>query len=224
MTDSVEDATFERLRQYGTGRTFSDLELRRVTFKSGVLAQHDDPSFGLAVRDSTLRNCSFSGCTMAGVKLENVMVDGAKFSRSSISGCVFHHVTLRGRIGQFIIGGPISSLPAEMFEAFSKAMVAFYGDVDWALDIREAVFSDATIRAVPGELVLRDESRHFLLNRADRDRVLSLPDAPPLVTAYFRDFDLTPFDSMVAVASQASKTFEAQLAALRWLREQGLAG
>jgi uncharacterized protein YjbI with pentapeptide repeats len=223
MANGVEGASFERLRQYGSGRTFSDFELSRVAFTSSVLAQHDDPSFGLVVRDSVLRNCSFNACTMAGVKLENVTVDGARFKKSSISGCVFRNVTLRGKIGQFILGGPVSSLSAEMFASFSSAMVDFYRDVDWALDIRDAVFADAAIRAVPGDLVLRDEDRHFLLDRTDRDAVLSLSDAPPLVKAYFRDFDLTPFDSMVAVASQGSKTFEAQLADLRWLRERGLA-
>ncbi|MGW2696098.1 pentapeptide repeat-containing protein [Streptomyces sp. NPDC001296] len=224
MTDAIEGSSFERLRQYGSGRVFSDLDLRRVKFTSSLLAQHDDPSFDLVVRDSILQNCSFSACTMAGVRLENVTVDGARLSKSSISGCVFRNVTLRGKIGQFIFAGPVRSLGAEMFAAFSDGMADFYRDVDWALDIRDAVFADATIRAVPGELVRRDENRHFLLRRADRDAVLSLPDAPDLAKAYFRDFDLTPFDSMVAVASQGSKTFEKQLAELQWLRERSLAG
>ena len=223
MANSVEGASFERLRQYGSGRIFSDFELTRVAFASCVLAQHDDPSFGLVVRDSVLRNCSFNACSMAGVKLENVTVDGARFRKIGIDGCVFRNVTLRGKIGQFILNGPAIALPEEMFASFSSAMVDFYRDVDWALDIRDAVFTDATIRAVPGELVLRNEDRHFLLDRTDRDAVLSMPDVPPLAKAYFRDFDLTPFDSMIAVASQGSKTFEAQLAGLRWLRERGLA-
>lgn len=223
MTDAIGEASFKRLRQYGSGRVFSDFELKRVKFTSSVLAQHDDPSFGLVVRDAILHNCSFSACTMAGVRLENVTVDGVKLSNSSISGCVFRNVILRGKVGQFIFAGPARSLGAEMFAMFSDGMANFYGDVDWALDIRDAVFADATIRAVPGELVRRDESRHFLLRRADRDTVLSLPDAPDLAKAYFRDFDLTPFDSMIAVASQASKTFEKQLAELQWLRERSLA-
>lgn len=224
MTEAIEGSSFGRVRQYGSGRVFGNLDLRRVKFTSSVLAQHDDPSFGLVVRDSILQNCSFSACTMAGARLENVTVDGAKLSKSSISGCVFRHVTLRGKISQFILAGPVRSLGAEMFAAFSDGMADFYRDVDWALDIRDAVFADATIRAVPGELVRRDESRHFLLRRADRDTVLSLQEAPDLAKAYFRDFDLTPFDSMVAVASQGSKTFEKQLAELQWLRERGLAG
>jgi hypothetical protein len=224
MTDTMSEHSFDRLRQYGSGRVFSGLDLRRVTFTSSVLGQHDDPSFGLVVRDSILQNCSFSACVMAGVRLENVTVDGARLSKSSLSGCVFRNVTLRGKIGQFIVGGPVRSLRGEMFAAFSEGMVDFYRDVDWALDIRDAQFAGATIRAVPGELVRRDEDRHFLLRRTDRDTVLSLPDAPVLAKTYFRNFDLTPFDSMVAVASQRSKTFVNQLADLQWLRERSLAG
>ena len=220
---TIDGPSLERLRHYGSGRVFRDLDLKGLKFTSCILAQHDDPSFGLVVRDSTLRDCSFNACTMAGVKVENVTVEGAKLSKSSISGCVFRNVSLRGRIGQFILGGPVRSLPAEMFVAFSSAMVSFYSEVDWALDIRDAVFADAAIRAVPGQLVRRDGSRHFLLHRANRDAVLLRLDAPALARAYFRDFDLTPFDSMVAIAAQGSKNFKAQLAGLQWLREQGLA-
>jgi uncharacterized protein YjbI with pentapeptide repeats len=223
MPNSIEGASFERLRQYGSGRTFSDFELRRVTFTSSTLAQHDDPSFSLEVRDSTLRNCSFSACAMSGVKLDNVTVDGARFSKSTVSGCVFRHVTLRGKIGQLIFAGPARTLSPEILESFCSAMVDFYADVDWALDIRDAIFTDASIRAVPGELVLRDENRHFLLDRTHREEVLSRSDVPLLAKVYFRSFDLTPFDSMVAVASQRSKSYDAQLADLRWLRERGLA-
>jgi uncharacterized protein YjbI with pentapeptide repeats len=223
VANSIEGSSFDRLRQYGSGRVFGDLDLKRVKFTRCVLAQHDDTSFGLVVRDSTLQNCSFSACAMAGVKLENVTVDEARFSKSTIDSCVFRRVTLRGRIGRFIIDGPVPTLSAEMLAAFSRAMVDFYMDVDWALDIRDAVFADASIRAVPGELVRRDESRHFLLHRESRNAVLSLSDAPALTKAYFRNFDFTPFDSMVAVASQASKNFERQLAELQWLRERGLA-
>ncbi|MEV6345206.1 pentapeptide repeat-containing protein [Actinoplanes sp. NPDC051851] len=219
----VEKCSFERLRQYGSGRVFSELDLRSVKFSSCTLSQHDDPGFGLVVRDSTLRNCAFSACVMAGVKLDNVVIEGARFSRSSVTGCAFENVTLRGKIGQLILGGPVRSLPPEMFKAFSEALVDFYRDVDWALDISDAVFSDAAIRAVPGELIRRNPERHFLIRRHNREVVLSLPDAPDLVKAYFRDFDLTPFDSMMAVAAQGSKNFEKQLVDLQWLRERGLA-
>jgi uncharacterized protein YjbI with pentapeptide repeats len=219
----VEQSSFERLRQYGSGRTFSGLDLRSVNFTSCTLAQHDDPTLGLVVRDAMIVNCSFSACVMAGVAVENVVVNGAKFSRSSISGCVFRNVTLRGKIGQFILGGPVTSLPSKMYDDFSRCLKEYYRDVDWAMDISDAVFVDATIRAVPGELIRRNPERHFLLRRENRDLVLSRSDSPDLAKAYFRDFDLTPFDSMVAIAAQGSKNFERQLADLQWLREKGLA-
>jgi uncharacterized protein YjbI with pentapeptide repeats len=221
--NSLVNTSFERLRQYGSGRIFSELDLRGVKFASCTLAQHDDPSFGLVVRDSMLRDCSFNACVMAGVALTNVVVDGARFTKSSISGCVFNNVTLRGRIGQFVLAGPARSLASEVFAAFSTSLVDFYRRVDCALDITDAVFTDAAVRAVPGDLIRRDVSRHFLIRRENRDTVLSLPDAPTLAKAYFRDFDLTPFDSMVAIAAQGSKNFEKQLADLQWLRERNLA-
>ena len=224
MAVGVQDGTaFERLRQYGSGRVFAGFELRKVTFTSSVLAQHDDPGFGLVVRDATLRDCTFKACSMAGVRVEDVTVDGATFPRSTITGCVFRHVTLTGRIGQFILGGPVRSMEPAMAAAFTEAMTGYYRDVDWALDIRQASFADATVRAVPGELIRRDPARHFLLHRRDRQDVMAMPGAPPLAKTYFRDFYLEPFDTMVAIASQRSKTYDNQLAELQWLRERGLA-
>jgi len=50
-------------------------------------------------------------------------------------------------------------------------VVEKYKEVDWALDIRDAVFSSAEFFGVPGELIRRDENTQVLLRREAFSRV-----------------------------------------------------
>jgi hypothetical protein len=40
-----------------------------------------------------------------------------------------------------------------------------YADIEWALDISEAVFSDVDLSYVPGDLVRRGPETQFLIRR-----------------------------------------------------------
>ncbi|GLW64880.1 hypothetical protein Arub01_31240 [Actinomadura rubrobrunea] len=219
MRQQISRETFEYLRGYGGKRTYSGIDLDRVKFVSCVLGQDDDPEFGFVVRDVTAKRCRTNACTVHGVRFEDVTVDGLACDHLSLGGCLFKHVTLKGKIGP-ILTTPVNTLSEETTAAMNAAMVAYYQDVDWALDISEAEFSDAGFSMVPGELVRRDPETQFLLRR--EVVVPAMDSLPRVVRIEASRFEDTPFDSIVAVAPRRSKHFERYLAEFQQAREAGL--
>jgi hypothetical protein len=221
MRQQITGQEFEQLRSYGTGHTFSEIDLNRVKFVSCVFGQQDDPEFGFVVRDVTATRCRVDTCTVEGVRFEDVTVDGLATRHQGLGGCLFRHVTLKGKIGP-ILTTPVSrGVPAETREAMNAAMVAYYKDVDWALDISAAEFSDADFYMVPGDLVRRDPETQFLLRR---DVVTPAKDSLPVGAKIAASrFESTPFDSIVAVVSRRSKNFARDLEEFERVRKAGLA-
>ena len=220
----IEKQTYLNVASVGSGRTIAGVELVRCAFTASTLSQFDDPGLGLVVRDVTATRCVASRSFLQGVCLDNVLVDGLTTkSRLELNGCALRHVTLRGRVGSWGILPPNFSMPHAMQAAFTAALIAYYKDVDWALDISQAEFDSApSIYYVPGHLVRRDPNTQFLLRRdavADVDPA-SLPDFASIAISRF---EATPFDSLVAVAPTRSKKFPKILAHYQELRDRGLA-
>jgi len=59
---------------------------------------------------------------------------------------------------------PGISKPGEQ-KAFDEANSLYYSSVDWAFDIREALFQDADLRGIPAKLVMRDPETQYILTR-----------------------------------------------------------
>ncbi|MFB7336962.1 hypothetical protein ACFC00_35875 [Streptomyces adustus] len=213
-----------RVKVIGSNRVFGPAELDRCEFQNSVLAQFDDPDLGLVVRDVTARRCRVSGLGAQGVRFEDIRIDGlAITTQLNLNGCVFKHVTLRGNIGPLMATPPNLSLPQDVRDRFTAGIVAYYADVDWALDISEAAFAGADFYHVPGHLVRRDEETQFLLHRERVEQFGSLERLPPVARFAARRFESTPFDTTVAVAPRRSKHFASYLADLEVLRAEGLA-
>jgi hypothetical protein len=225
MRQRLDGEKFQQARVLGTGRELSGLDLRKVKFETCVLAQHDDPAFGLVVRDVTLTGCAASNCVVDGVRFEDVTVDGLSVKGvQQLGGCVFRHVTLKGRIGPLLTVPVNYALPQATRDAFTAAIQAYYRDVDWALDITEAEFSDADLYMVPGDLIRRDPETQFLLRRDTDQRAKALGIEPDGYAAIaLSRFEATPFDSLVAAAPRRSKDFAEFTADFRPLRDAGLA-
>ncbi len=99
-----------------------------------------------------------------------------------------------------------------------------YKEVNWALDIRDAVFTGAAeFFGVPGELIRRDENTQVLLRR-EAFAGMEWRDLPGVVGPWVSRFESTPFDSIVAVAPKGSKRFRDYMADIEWLHAKGLAG
>jgi hypothetical protein len=87
------------------------------------------------------------------------------------TGAVFKHVVLRGRIGLTIIGEVIP--PTGIYEEnrrkilswFERANTEYYRNVDWALNISEAEFSDFDVRGIPSRLIRRDPFTQAVVKR-----------------------------------------------------------
>jgi hypothetical protein len=193
-----------------------------VTLKLCVLVRRDDLEFRNVVRNAVLERCRMDACGAQGVFFDEVTVDTLRLAQLHvISGCVFRHVILRGKIGSLIVKGPSAGLPDDAERV--AAMVEKYKEVDWALDIRDAVFSSAEFFGVPGDLIRRDENTQVLLRREAFSGV-DWRDLPGAVRTWARRFESTPFDSIVAVACKGSKRFRDDMADIEWLHAKGLAG
>ncbi len=221
MRQRFTGQTFEQLRSFGTSHTYSEVDLDRVKFIGCVFGQQNDPDFDFVVRDVTATKCRTTRCRVQGVRFEDITVDGLATTDQQLGGCLFRHVTLKGKIGPIMTTPVNRGLPEETKAAMNAAIVAYYKDVDWALDISEAEFSDADFYMVPGDLVRRDPETQFLLRReviAEAKR--ELPLGPQIAASRFES---TPFESIVAVVSRRSKNFAAELQEFEQLRKAGLA-
>jgi hypothetical protein len=166
MTVELVGQTIANVPLIGAPREYGGVRLVGCTLKSCRLVQVDDPGFGLVVRDVVLERCRMEGCQAAGVYFEDVTVDTLRLlDLHLLSGCVFKHVTLRGKIGPLMAIPPSPMWPSR--SELTAGAAEKYKDVDWALDISEAIFYDADFFYVPGDLIRRDENTQVLLRRED---------------------------------------------------------
>jgi hypothetical protein len=201
----------------------SEVEIERTEFDNCALAQFEDSTYRAVVRNSSLRRCKVKNCSIHGVRFEDVLVEDLSISRlMHLEACVFHHVILKGKIGPFMATPPSYALPPDVQKAFRAAGASFYEGVDWAIDISEAQFSDVDIYMIPGELVRRDPETQFLLRRSSFSDV-SRDELPLDARIHMDRFEVSPYDSIVAVAPKRSKNFGEIHEALSSLRNQGLA-
>lgn len=158
--------TFAYGKLIGSPRVLQNAEFERCYFEGGVLAQVEDPSCGLVVKNVILRKCRVGNVVLQGIRFEDVAVDGLTWgSLLHLYSCLFERVTLRGSIGPVQTMPTHYSLPAEVKAAFREEAIKFYAGVEWALDISQAEFSAADFTYVPGNLVRRDPETQFLVHR-----------------------------------------------------------
>lgn len=217
------------------GRLFEDLEFRRCTFVGSSLSRTKKPKLRSTVRHVRFLDCREIGCTLDAAIIEAVLVDGLETDDLLLWGAVFKHVTLRGRIGRFMISPLVTpSQPESVVQrAFDAANAAYYAQVDWALDLREAQFTDEVdLRGIPGRLVRRDPETQLLILREKavegRWRQLDLERTywPTALTFFLEQSSL---DSTVLVmpahisSHEGLWTRQTLLDGIRRLREAGVA-
>lgn len=220
LTIEVTGRAVTNTRLIGGSKEYSGIRLTDSTLTGCVLAQFDDPELTLKVRDVVVERCRIDRCSSQGVFFEDVTVDTLRMAQMHrLYGCVFKHVTLRGKIGPIMAMGPHASLVNRADHV--AGMLDKYKRVDWALDISEAIFLDADFYYVPGELIRRDESSQFLLRRESFANI-DWRELPGYSSIWASRFDETPFDSIVAIAPKASRELGKYMADAEWLRDQGL--
>lgn len=207
----------------GAGVELADAEFERCSFEGGALVQYDDPTCGLEVRNVVLRRCKTGNAVVHGVRFDEVLVDGLTHrSPLRFESCLLRHVTLRGRIGPIMFMPASRTIPDEMQQRFREHAAEFYADIDWALDITEAQFSDVDLTYLPGHLVRRDPEHQLLVHKepaaaANRD------DLPAIAAIAAERAAKSPYATTVAAVPTRSKNSAQYQEELEALRARGIA-
>jgi hypothetical protein len=185
-------------------------------------------------RRPTIRNvrfidCEEHSCSISDAVIEDLTVDSLKVNDVLlVADCAFKHVTLRGRLGTVKLTVGFSALfkkRPRLQVALDEANVAYYANVDWALDISAAEFEDFDVDGVPLSLIRRDQETQVILPAAvtlagEWRRVPEFAKVwGPRVDASLK-VGLAP--EMLLVAAKRHRDFKADLGGINALRRSGL--
>ncbi|MDQ3281375.1 MAG: pentapeptide repeat-containing protein [Acidobacteriota bacterium] len=154
-------------------RLIADSDFADCTFDNCAFSLTQD-----LLRRSTIRNVTFTNtialnCNVGPAIIEDVSVDGLETGDILLAWSPFlKHVVFKARMGTIKINNvpAVANTSADIVDAFSMARREFYGDVDWALDISEAVFRDFTTRGIPASLIRRDPATQVVVRREKAER------------------------------------------------------
>ena len=229
-----ENQTFCDFDDRDSAAVFSDIEFYQCRFDGCLISITRNPNLRTTVRNVSLTNCALNGGSIGTAIIEDVVVNDLRISGlCQIFGAVFKHVTLCGRIGNFMANNDVlpdlfvnREYQHEDVELFREVNTAYYRHVDWAIDISQAEFAkEVDIRGVPGRLIRRDPETQILVMR---ERVLDSDwrDLPfkERLTPFSLDFMLKQeLSDYVLVAPKRHRKFPLYLEDLRLLREAGIA-
>ena len=181
----------------------------RCTLFSCVLVQSRDPSYGLVVKSSSAQRCKCANLSVVGVRFEEVLVNGLATSGGPLilEACLFKQVAIKGNIGRMAFWGPNVSMPRQEAESLTHAALAYYEDVDWALDISEAKFESIELPWVPGSLVRYDPETQACVNR-ERARAVLDDSLPPDVRFPLEKVVESPFETVIIAAPKHGRYFK----------------
>jgi hypothetical protein len=209
------------------GSLFEDIEFRRCSFISSAISITRKPSQRSTVRRCRVISCEQRGCAIDTAVLEDVLMEGLlTHGLLQTWGAVFKHVTLRGRLGRIMTSDRIATgtaTPAEQ-RAFDEANAAYYAAVDWALDLREAEFTDEPdFRGVPARLVIRDPDSQVVVTRerAMQGTWRQVDLSKTYWEAYIQGMLKDGYPDVLLVAPKRSRRFRNLRDGLEKLRDAG---
>jgi hypothetical protein len=162
----VVDPFFKSIwaRLHGTGPCFQNIEFRRCSMQCHFGNRTKEPRFRPVVRNVWLLNCTVYASFIGPIVLEDVLVENCNtFKFVFLYGAAFKHVVLRGRIGSMSLKSVQDRQRTDLWQAANEA---YYADVDWALDLREAEVSELDLHGVPARLIRRDPASQVVITRA----------------------------------------------------------
>lgn len=171
----IADRQFIALADRDSGAVFQDIEFRDCYFEGCAVSVTSDPSLRSTVKHVRLLNCSQRGCGVYCAAIEDATIDGLNTNGQLLQswGAVFNRVVLRGRIDRLMLSDAVmppvlmaEELRQREIARFRSANVAYYENVDWALDISGAEFKECDIRGVPAHLIRRDASTQVVVTRS----------------------------------------------------------
>jgi uncharacterized protein YjbI with pentapeptide repeats len=225
---TFEKQTFEFFDDFETGKTFSDLAFVKCHFIGCAFSSTQEVKSRSIARNIEFIDCEITGGFIGPGIVEEVLIHGLKVrNHFQTFGTVFKHVTVKGKINKLMLTPYIdlSGCFPDVQEAFNRSNQAYYKDVDWAVDISEADFTDCDLRGIPSRLIRRDKETQVVIKR---DKV---------IRAEWRKIDLSntywkvaiekflkdEFEDCVLVAPKKSSEFKVLLDGLNKLRDFGVA-
>jgi len=231
MTKTIENQEFVQAYDNG-GHVYEDLVLRKCKFLSSGVSLAKDPAQRSVVRNVTLERCRVQRSSLGCAVVEDVLVDGLQTADLlQARGTVFRRVTLKGKIGRFMVGQLIGPgyLNTPVQDAFDRDREAYYENVDdFALDISEAEAVELELTGIPARLVRRDPETQAVVTReaalSGAWRELEHVQGTELrvgIQQLLKGQGGT--DDMVLVAHKRSRNFRELLAGIEELRAAGVA-
>lgn len=157
---------FKKIDRRG-GLVVEGLSLDQCRFDNCSFSLISSPSNRSIARNILLRDCSLVNCDVGPAVFDEVAIENLAIIDLLICwGALFRHVTFRGKIGSFKVNTTAHhDITPGQQAVFDTERVAFYDAGNWALDIRDASFSELDIRGIPAELIRLDPSRQFTIRR-----------------------------------------------------------
>jgi hypothetical protein len=210
------------------GNCVEDLVLDACNLDNCALSIVQRPEKRTLVRNVRLTSCDQLYCTIYPAIIEDTVVDNLKCHEVLlVYAPAFKHVVLRGRLG------PISIIPHYRLDAdlgskeqrrFDTANAEYYKGVDWALDIRDALFTEIQIGGIPTALIRRDQDTQMVITRESalegkwKSVDLTATHWPVAIERLL----LHGEPSRLLIASKLATNFERQRATLHELRDRGI--
>lgn len=236
MTSTIENREFGCAGPYRIPH-LDDVELRRCTFTDCQHPGWQEPNERPTLRRVNAVRCHVRASEVGPVIAEDCVVDTIWFHRGMwgpqlVAGCAFKHVVMRGnvtgglRFGISSVWHRTSPPPPVAQDPFYRANIAYYADVDWALDISEAYFTAVEMSwcDIPARLIRRDPETQVVVTRdslTGGDWRAACGDSPQWVG--IERFLESGLPDTVLVAARRSKRFATDKAAIDRLCAEGIA-
>lgn len=198
------------------GRAYRDLELVDMRLRHASLRGGPKPDSIREITNVSLTNTHVARSAAQNLALRNVVVAGCETETPvRLVNCFCDGVVMKGELGRWH-----ASLHLFM-PSLREYAGAFYTDVEWALDIREAHFHDAILRGIPVDKVRRDPERHFVLRKARLRSDDSWKRLPKPIVNRIRFWLWLDGDAELLIANDRSPSFADELERYRTLRDAG---
>lgn len=229
IVEIVENQTLTLLRDPDNGSTYENYHFNNCTFDNCSISTSRDVMRRATVKNVLLTSCASFNSIIGPTVFEEVTIRNFRVNDLLIMWApLFKHVTISGKIVgglKLNINAHFDDRSAELQRPFDEARIAFYNQVDWALDISEAVLSAAELHGVPAKLVRRDPETQAIVLRQKvvedswRARI-SEWNPWPISIDFFLSYKQP---DMVLVARKGNrKKFRKDLDGLKELRDLGV--
>lgn len=234
MNPVIEGRAFHDQDLPADGSLVAGLTVRRCSFSACGLSLTESTDQRLTIRDIAVVDCRTKRVIVGPAVIDSVTIDGLRTDDPLfVWGAALRHTTLKGRIERLVFRRRIASVVASdaVHASFARVNTAFYSDVDWALDITEAEFTEVDLEGIPARLIRRDPATQVVVTKAKamegRWRALDLSRTwwGILLGAYANASGVGagPQDAIVLAAPKRRKDFRHHLDGLKLLRDEGIA-